>query len=237
MRILYVLHADFEPPCIIEDWATKKGFSQSFAHPFVGDQLPADESFDMLVIMGGPQSPLELDKYPYLKGEIELAAKAIKKDKVVLGFCLGAQIIGEALGARTERSPHKEVGIYPITLNKAGQEDPILKGLPKQFPVVHWHNDMPGVPQGAKILAASEGCPRQIICFGEKVYGFQCHLEPKKSNIEAMIEHGSDDLKPGRYVQTAAELHEGDYNTINSHMIRILENLLRKANYKLKTGS
>lgn len=228
MRILYVLHANFERPGVIEDWASRQGFSQSYLRPFAGDKTPAEIAFDILILMGGPQSSLELKKYPYLKEEIAFTAKVIKSGKFVLGFCLGAQIIGEAMGANAERSPHKEVGIYPIKLTKEGKEDPILKELPHEFPVVHWHNDMPGIANGAQVLATSEGCPRQIVRYGERTYGFQCHPEPKLENIREMIQFCSDDLVPGPFVQTSQELLAADYKAINANIIKVLDNILRR---------
>ena len=85
---------------------------------FNGEQLPDASSFDFLIIMGGPQSPLKLDKYLYLRNEIALAKQMIKNNKSLLGICLGAQIIAEALGAKIENSPNKEIGSYPIEVTK-----------------------------------------------------------------------------------------------------------------------
>lgn len=226
MRILYVIHADFEMPGAIIDWAIQHNHTQAFYRPFAHDKSPDKDAFDMLILMGGPQSPLEIEKYPYLKDEIDLASQAIKDGKYVIGFCLGAQIIGEALGAKTQKSPNKEVGYYAITLNEEGVQDPAFKGIPKVFSVMHWHNDMPGIPSGATILAASEGCPRQIIRFGEKVYGFQCHPEPKKGDVEAMIHHCKEDLAPGKYVQTEAEILSSDFNLMNAKIVQVLDNIV-----------
>ncbi len=40
--------------------------------------------------------------------------KAIQANKIVLGVCLGSQLIGEALGAKFEHSPEREIGKFPI---------------------------------------------------------------------------------------------------------------------------
>lgn len=227
MHILYLIHADFEMPGIIEDWAIKNRFSQSYVRTFAGEKLPSLEMVDILVIMGGPQSPLETDRYPYIDDEIQFTKDAIKAGKIVLGFCLGAQIIGEACGARTEHSPFKEIGIFPITVTLEGKEDPILFNLPNNLPVAHWHNDMPGLPQDALLLASSVGCPRQIIKFGSNVYGFQCHLEVKKTNILMMLQHCKEDLQSSSpFIQSESEILQGDYDGINANMIKILNNLL-----------
>lgn len=50
MHILYVLHVDFELPGVIEDWANENQFSSAYVRTFNGEELPSEESFDMLVI-------------------------------------------------------------------------------------------------------------------------------------------------------------------------------------------
>lgn len=226
MRIQYIIHADFEPPGIIEEWAKQNNFEENFCRPFAGETVPNSNEYDLLIIMGGPQSPLNTDEAPYLKDEIILIKKTIHAGIPILGFCLGAQLIGEALGARTEKSPNKEVGVFPIELTEEGCKDPLLKNLPKQFLVVHWHNDMPGITTEAKILAASRGCPRQIIRYSPLIYGFQCHLEPTKKNIETMIEYCPNDLTPGKFIQSSEELLNNNFTLINKIMIEILNNLI-----------
>src|SRR5688572_6230583 len=124
MQILCIMHADFEPPGVIEEWANKKKYPFNIIKPFKGDDCPPVKDFDWLVIMGGPQTPLALKKFPYLNDEIELIQQAVTEKKLLLGVCLGAQLIGEALGAKTERSPEKEIGVFPIQLTSAAKQDP-----------------------------------------------------------------------------------------------------------------
>lgn len=225
MRVHIIIHARFEKPGAIEPWAIKNGHTLTFTHTYRGEQLPDISEFDFLVIMGGPQSPLELDKYPYLRDEIALTKLAVNQKKIVLGICLGAQIIGESLGAKTERSPNKEIGVFPIQLTDEGINDSIFSKLPTTFDVMHWHNDMPGVPAGSAILAYSEGCPRQIIRYNESVYGLQCHMEMTNELVKGMTEHCGDDLKPGKYIQTTEELVSADQSKINEKIFFILDQL------------
>lgn len=44
------------------------------------------------------------DKYNWLAAEKLLIKHAIKSDKIVLGICLGAQLIAEALGAKVYKT-------------------------------------------------------------------------------------------------------------------------------------
>lgn len=228
MRIHAIIHAPFEKLGIIENWITEKKYTLTTTHTYDGEQLPDASSFDFLIIMGGPQSPLKLDKYPYLRDEILLAQQAIKKDKAVLGVCLGAQIIAEALGAKTEQSPNKEIGAYPIEVTKEGLNDPLFKLFPSKFDVMHWHNDMPGIPTGAVLLAKSEGCPRQAFSYGDKVYGFQCHLEMTAELVQGMLNHCPEDLLHGKFIRSKDELLSTDYQPINHKMLVALDYLANK---------
>ena len=196
MRIHIILHASFEQPGVIETWALSRKHTISSTHTYRGELLPDPSQIDFLVIMGGPQSPLEADQYPYLRDEILLTKTIIQQKKPVLGICLGAQIIGESFGAKTEKSPDKEVGVFPIQLTEAGKNDFIFKNFPGSFDVMHWHNDMPGITDKCEILAFSEGCPRQIIRYADHVYGLQCHLELTPELVNTMALHCPADFKP-----------------------------------------
>lgn len=233
MKILFILHASFETPGYIEDWAEGKSYNLTYCSPFQGEKLPSGSPFDLIVSMGGPQSASsDLEKYPYLKEEVEFLRSALHAKIPIFGFCLGAQLIGEALGASTERSPHKEIGIFPIFLTKEGIQDPLLANLPQEFAVAHWHGDMPGLTKEAVVLAKSEGCPRQIVRYLPHAYGFQCHPEMTLQGIEELIKNCPEDLKLERYVQTREDLLAHDFYALNhNNLVCIFDNflLLRKS--------
>jgi len=226
MNILCIMHADFETPGVIQDWAVSRNFKFQIEKPYQGEILSPISDYDLLIIMGGPQSPIEVEKFPYLRDEIEIISSAIKQDKKILGFCLGAQLIGEALGAKTVRSPEKEVGVYPIMLSENGVHDPLFTNLDSSFNVVHWHNDMPGLTEDSTILASTIGCPRQVVKYGKRIYGFQCHLEITKEGIQQMIRSVPEDLRPSKFTQSETELLGHDYSIINNNMVRILNKFI-----------
>lgn len=227
MKILCVTHAGFEGPGVIEPWAKQHKYDFELCKPYKGENCLQSSEFDFLIVMGGPQSPITIDNSPYLKEEITLIKQAIAKNKIVLGFCLGAQLIGEALGATTSRSPNKEIGVFPISLTPAGVADPLFSDFPETFPVIHWHNDMPGETRDSVILAKSEGCPKQILRYGPSIYGFQCHLEITLEGMQTMIDACPDDLKPAQFVQTVDQLLKQDYSAINQSMFKILDRLVQ----------
>lgn len=225
MKILFVTHAMFEKPGSIETWAKKNGHETHEVRPYKGENLPDINDFDLLVVMGGPQSPLEMDKAPYLVDEITLIKQAIVKHKRIIGICLGAQLIGEALGAKTERSPHREIGMYLVEQLEEAKFDPVFGQFPEKYDVMHWHSDMPGIPAGATLLAKSEGCPRQIFRYGDRIYGFQCHFELIRELVQEMIECCPNDLRAGTYVRSVKELVYADYSQINMKMDKVLDYL------------
>ena len=234
MRVHFVVHESFESPAAIEEWATIHKYPASFTRLHAGDHFPIQVDYDLLVIMGGPQSPATTrEECPHFdsKGEVAEILGAIDRGKSVLGICLGAQFISYALGGGFERSPNREIGVYPISLSAAGKDDPILAGIPATLNVGHWHGDMPGLPPGSAVLAESLGCPRQIIRFRPGVYGFQCHMEFTLSAIKEMIKHSQLELETFcdlPYVQTAVEISSFDYSEMNRYLFDILDRLVEQ---------
>lgn len=226
MRVVCIQHVDFETPGIIEDWAKLTQHSFQIFKPYVGEELPDEKDLDCVISMGGPQSPGDASQFSYLQAELELLQKAIQSGKKVLGFCLGAQLIGEALGGKTEKSPEKEIGVFPITLTDDAKKDPLFHDFPSTFPVIHWHNDMPGQTKESILLASSAGCPFQAYRYRPQVYGLQFHLEITKKGIEDLIEHAPHDLYPSLYTQTRQDLLTQDYDSINQRIPILLERLL-----------
>ena len=225
MKILCIGHAKFEAPGYFAQWAKQNNHQFEIAHPYRGDTLPNPTDIDFLLVMGGPQSPLAMEKYPYLRDEIEYIKTVTALNKYVVGVCLGAQLIGEAYGAKTERSPHKEIGVFPCTLTVNGKDDPHFKELPDEFPVAHWHNDMPGITEDSVIVAKSDGCPQQIVQYQEKVYGFQCHFEFDQQCVAELIKYCPNDLDPGPYIQNADDMLNENYGAINGYLHQFLDSL------------
>ena len=232
MRIHIVMHESFESPAAILTWAETNAHEVTFTRLFLKDPLPEqDAAFDFLVVMGGPQSPattLEECAHFDARREIDFIKLAIAQNKIVLGVCLGAQLIGEALGASFEHSPNREIGVFELTLTEFGKKDPIFSTFPDRFLVGHWHGDMPGLTEDCEVLAVSAGCPRQIVRYTPRVYGFQCHFEFTAEAVEGMIENCADELESYHdlpYIQSALSLRSNRYDEMNHHLFRFLDKL------------
>lgn len=208
MRIHFIEHECYEGPGYFSVWAHQHNYKVSFTRVYLHEELPFnDNAFDLLVVLGGPQNPsTDLDMCPYFDSLSEQAfiKQAILNNKAVVGVCLGAQLIGEALGAKYQSSPYQEIGYFPIVLTEHGNIDAKLAEFEYKEIVGHWHNDMPGLTSDSTILAVSQGCPRQIVRYSSLVYGLQCHLEFMGEQLIPLIEHDqkafNTDLR-GQYVQ------------------------------------
>lgn len=235
MRVYFIVHEHFEAPGAYLTWVQKHGYSTTWSRIYAGDPLPANaHDFDMLVVLGGPQSPrTTLAECPYFNAQAEqrLIAQAVHAGRIVVGICLGSQLIGEALGAPVMESPEKEIGHYPLTLTTAGLMDDKIAHFGHTVVVGHWHNDMPGLTPTAEVLASSEGCPRQIVKYGERVYGFQCHMEFDTAVIELLIANSQQELNAARgrrFVRREEEMRTWDYREMNQKLWTFLDKLTEK---------
>jgi len=156
----------------------------------LAEDVRGDEEFDSLIIMGGPQSVYELEKYPYLQKEIELIRKAIIYDKRVLGVCLGAQLISYALGGEVSKGHFgPEIGVSKVNL----LGDFVKAFRANEITVFQMHSDTFSLPIGSELLAYSQ---KYYQAFKYKrVLGVQFHLEVDKEMIENWVNKYNLDSK------------------------------------------
>ncbi len=191
----------------------------------MGERLPNPEQFDFLIILGGPQSLMDQGELLTLSSELKLIEHSIALKKLVLGICLGAQMIAECFGMKTVHSPYPEIGLYPVILSDEGAKDRIFSDFPREFIVTHMHLEMVELPQTARLLASSSGCPIQAFAIGNKVYGLQFHLEITKENINIRLNYLTEELGHGPYIFTRDELSRGSYYETNQKMYLLLNNI------------
>lgn len=232
MTIHFVQHEYFEAPGALLNWAIQKKHDISWSKVYEYQPLPESvDHLDMLVVMGGPQSPNTTKKecaYFDAEAEKNLIAKVANSGKIVLGICLGAQLIGEAFGAGFLQSPEKEIGVWPIQLSKAGLMDDKIEHFGSVLSVGHWHNDMPGLTPKSRVLAKSTGCPRQIVAYDRLVYGFQCHMEFTKEVVEMLISEELDFLTRNtthQFVRKPEVFRNHDFSEMNEMLFRFLDKL------------
>jgi len=203
MRLHYLQHVPFETPRAILDWARERGFSLSATRFFAGEPLP-EELPDFLVIMGGPMSVHDEGEYPWLREEKAFVKRALSAGIPVLGVCLGAQLMAEALGARVYKGRFREIGWFPVELTEEARSHPLFEGLPRRFMAFHWHGETFDLPEGALHAARSEGCLHQAFLWEGRALALQFHLEMTPEGAEDLLKNCPEDLRPpGPFVQDA----------------------------------
>ncbi len=230
MRLLSLEHVPFEDAANIAVWAKQRGH-QIVSWPLYREtSRPVLADFDWLVIMGGPMNVDEEEHYPWLAWEKDLIRQAIAAGKIVLGICLGAQLIAAALGAQVRANPVKEIGWFPVQLTPSGMASPVFAGFSREFVAFHWHGDTFDLPPGAVHAAVSAACAHQALIYGDRVLGLQFHLESTAPSVQRLLDHCGADLVKGPYVQSAAEmLSRPDlFLEIERLMIILLDNLARQ---------
>lgn len=228
MRIHCLKHVPFEGPAGIGDWADRKGHRISITPMFEHRELPDQGDFDWLVVMGGPMGVRDEADYPWMAQEKAFLREAIGAGKVVIGICLGAQLIADVLGARVYRNEHKEIGWLPIELSEQGRASGLLASLPPRLEAFQWHGDTFDLPAGAVHLARSEGCEHQAFLYEGRVLGLQFHLESTPASLAALVSNCADEIIPGPYVQDAERMlaaTEDEYERINQALVGILDRL------------
>ena len=205
MHIHVIQHVPFEGVGCMESWFSSKEAKVTYTKFYESFQLPNIKAIDLLIIMGGPMNVSDDASYPWLLEEKVFIRKVMLTEVPVLGICLGAQLIANALGSRIFTNKYKEIGWFPIELVNENCE---LLPFPKRFPAFHWHEDTFDLPKGATCLMRSEGCENQGFIIGENVIGLQFHLETTQQEVEQMFENCKNDIIDDLYVQSPSKIRE-----------------------------
>jgi GMP synthase-like glutamine amidotransferase len=224
MKICVLQHAVSEGPGEIATWAELRGHEVSVYQLYRGEHLPRFDSFDMLVVMGGEMNIYQYRFWPWLKPEREFIKATLDKGKPVVGICLGAQFIADALGARAVQNAEVELGWWPVTWTNTARA--VFPELPASSTVLHWHGDTFELPAGAIRLGLSEGCPQQGFVIKDKCLALQFHLEVNPDIVADFVK-SQDEWPEGPLVQTqervqseAASHYEKDRALLHSLLDR-----------------
>ena len=227
MRVHVLQHVPFEGLGSIEPWLVNRAAHVAYTRFFESPRLPDLADVDFIIALGGPMSVNDEAPLPWLRDEKAFIASATAQNKAVLGICLGAQLIANALGARVYRNIAKEIGWFPVFAEPAR---PGAFEFPKSMRAFHWHGETFDLPSGATSLARSAVCRNQAFQWGARVIGLQFHLETTPASADAIIRHCGAELRPQPFIQPEFALRNvpaSDYAVINTVMAMVLEYLVR----------
>jgi GMP synthase-like glutamine amidotransferase len=233
MHAVILQHHPIEGPGNLTPWLARHATSTQLVRLDTGEECPAPDVVDLLIVLGGPMSVNDEGEFPWLLAEKAFIRQIIDRQRPVLGICLGSQLIASALGAAVRPNPEKEIGWLPIEGIAASTALPFA--IPSTT-VFHWHGDTFDLPAGAILLARSMACAHQAFLYKEKVLALQFHLETTPELVKLFIETGRDELVAAPYIQSPeailsapAELYRSG-NELLEELLNQLIHLAKKTN-------
>jgi len=184
--MLLVVHDNDEMDDRASAWAKRRGYVLKWVCPAAGEALPdLDERVAGIIVYGGAQDVDQQDRFPYLKDEMRLLDRALKREMPVLGLCLGGQLLAHTLGETVSGHPEgaAEYGYYDLVPTLTGRA---LFGAGMKVLQSHWHGWY-RTPAGTVKLAGTDSFPEQAFRYGSNAYGFQFHPETGRQGLSRWI--------------------------------------------------
>ena len=159
--VLILRHMPHEPGGTLETALTGAGLDFRYVDLFqeVPARLPLDQASG-LVVLGGPMNVDEVDRYPFLKLDVQWIQQALASRAAVAGDLPRVATAGQDPGGASLSERVKEIGWYPVEWLPAAADDPLFaqSGTPTVF---QWHGDTFDLPPGAVHLARGSSCENQ----------------------------------------------------------------------------
>ena len=154
-----------------------------------GDAYPDLDRARGVLALGGPMGVPDADEHTWMGGELALLRDAVDRAIPVFGICLGAQMLGAALGGRVERRQVPEIAFLPLSRTDVAAEDDVFAGWPDGSRALMWHEDeVVELPEGAQVmLSGSDGTAAWRAADGLS-YGVQFHPEADAAHVAMWCE-------------------------------------------------
>ena len=185
---------------------------------------------DLLLIMGGPMGVHDERVYPWLVEEKRFLSRAVGQKRVILGICLGAQLLASVCEASVYPLSEKEIGWFPV-ISENVIPTWFAEVFPEQLTMFHWHGDTFEIPESAVLLCSSSGCRNQGFVIDDRIIALQFHPEITSAGVAALVDNCRGDLGASLWVQNEQQILSGHgYMAAASKVMkRLLDHCARQA--------
>jgi len=181
MKFLVLQHINIEHPGIFLKFMKEDNIKIDTVELDENEKIPNLDTYDAMIVMGGPMDTWQEEAYPWLKPEKEAIHKFVCiNKKPYLGLCLGAQLLSEAIGGKVRKMKIPEIGVLKVSIkdNKS-----LFKGLNKDLKVLQWHSyEAYDLPSNTNLLASSNECKVQAFS-SINAFGLQFHVEQTSETV------------------------------------------------------
>jgi len=185
-------------------------------------EYPADiDEVDAYLITGSKSSVY--DDKPWIATLMEFVRELDRRRKKLVGICFGHQLVAQALGGKTDKSPKGwGVGLHTHRFNTVPEwhDDDDL-----DFDILVSHQDqVVSNATGARVLAGSEFCENAVCQIGNHILTFQGHPEFVPEYSREIMEFRREMIGEQTYADGVASLAA---NPQRERVARWIVNFLR----------
>tara|TARA_B100000902_G_scaffold164043_1_gene159114 strand:- start:1869 stop:2531 length:663 start_codon:yes stop_codon:yes gene_type:complete len=185
------------------------GILKYFAWELEWESLNPNDDY---IILGGHMGAYNVDEFPYLIDEKKWLSKVIPLGTKVLGICLGAQLIADAMGGEAYLSNNIEFGFKDLHFH---QNYDFLNRY-KDIKVFLWHRDTFSLPPTAELIASTDF--PQIFKINN-TYAVQFHPEINIALYDDWFDSEVSKKELSNFDTKSAEAYIRENQVLNTKMI------------------